>query len=405
MGMSARDADARPAAGQRTALHFVVLIGLTSLFADMTYEGSRGVTGPFLGTLGATGALVATIAGAGEFVGYALRWVSGVLADRTRRYWAITLAGYAINLLAVPTLALAGTWQAAAAFIILERTGKALRTPARDAMLAHAGRQLGRTGWAFGLHEALDQTGATLGPLIVAGVLALRGDYRLAFAWLLVPALLALSVLVLARLRFPRPHDLEINRAPPALPGGRRDLLLFFLATALIAAGYADFPLIAYRLGRDHVLDPAWIPVLYSLGNVAAGAAALVLGRAYDRHGLGVLIHATVVPALFAPLVMLGGAGMAVAGMLLWGIGFGAHDTLLRAAVADRVAKEQRASVLGAFNTFYGLAWFAGSAVLGVLFDLDPLYLVVASLALQWLACVVLLVLRRSSPPLATGAG
>ena len=211
MGMNTRDADTRPAAGQRTALHFVVLIGLTSLFADMTYEGSRGVTGPFLGTLGATGALVATIAGAGEFVGYALRWVSGVLADRTRRYWAITLAGYAINLLAVPALALAGTWQAAAAFIILERTGKALRTPARDAMLA-------RTGWVFGLHEALDQTGATLGPLIVAGVLALRGDYRLAFAWLLVPALLALSLLVLARLRFPRPHDLEINRAPRSFP-------------------------------------------------------------------------------------------------------------------------------------------------------------------------------------------
>lgn len=398
--MSGRDAGASNAAarGRSAALHFVVLIGLTSLFADMTYEGGRGIIGPFLGTLGASGALVAAIAGAGEFIGYALRWASGVLADRTRRYWAVTLSGYAINLLAVPALALAGTWQAAAAFIVLERTGKALRTPARDAMLAYAGRRLGRTGWAFGLHEALDQTGATLGPLIVAGVLALRGDYRLAFAWLLVPALLALGVLVLARLRFPRPHDLEVNRAAPAIPGGRRDLLLFFFATALIAAGYADFPLIAYRLSRDQVLDPAWIPVLYALGNATAGMAALVLGRAYDRHGLGVLIHATLVPALFAPLVMLGGAGMAVAGMLLWGIGFGAHDTLLRAAVADRVAKEQRASLLGAFNTFYGLAWFAGSALLGVLFDRAPWFLVIASLALQWSACAVLWALRRVAP-------
>jgi len=386
-------------ASKRAAWQFVVLIGLTSLFADMTYEGSRGVTGPFLGHLGATGAMVATIAGAGEFVGYALRWVSGLLADRTRRYWAITLTGYAINLLAVPALALAGTWQAAAAFIILERTGKALRSPARDAMLAHAGRELGRSGWAFGLHEAMDQTGATIGPLIVAGVLAMRGDYRLAFAWLLVPALMAMTVLVIARLRFPRPHDLEINRAVPAVPHGRRDLMLFFIATALIAAGYADYPLIAYRLTQDRVFDPAWIPVLYALGNVTAGAAAIVLGHAYDRRGLGVLIHSTLVPALFVPLVMLGGQWAALVGMLLWGIGFGAHDTLLRAAVADRVDKSQRASVLGAFNTFYGLAWFGGSALLGVLYDVRPLYLVLASLAFQAAACVLLVVLRRAPPP------
>ena len=163
--MSATDASAR------NATRFIVLIGLTSLFADMTYEGSRSITGPFLGTLGATGALVATVAGAGELVGYGLRWASGVIADRTRRYWAITLFGYTINLLAVPALALAGSWPMAAALIVLERTGKAIRTPARDAMLSHAGGQLGRTGWAFGLHEAMDQAGATLGPLIAAGVL------------------------------------------------------------------------------------------------------------------------------------------------------------------------------------------------------------------------------------------
>ena len=381
-------------ANARNATRFIVLIGLTSLFADMTYEGSRSITGPFLGTLGATGALVATVAGAGELVGYGLRWASGVIADRTRRYWAITLFGYTVNLLAVPALALAGNWQWAAALIVLERTGKAIRTPARDAMLSHAGRQLGRTGWAFGLHEAMDQTGATLGPLIAAGVLWWRGDYRLAFAWLLVPALAALSVLVLARFRFPRPQDLEVNTATPLVPHGRRDLLRFFIATALIAAGYADFPLIAFHLAREHVMGPGVIPVLYALGNVMAGAAALWLGHAYDRRGLRVLIHATLVPALFAPLVMLGGAWAVVMGMVLWGIGFGAHDTLLRAAVADRVDASQRASVLGAFNACYGVAWFAGSALLGLLYDVDPRWLVAMSLALQWSACLVLLGLK-----------
>ena len=389
-------------ANARNATRFIVLIGLTSLFADMTYEGSRSITGPFLGTLGATGALVATVAGVGELVGYGLRWASGVIADRTRRYWAITLFGYAVNLLAVPALALAGSWQWAAALIVLERTGKAIRTPARDAMLSHAGRQLGRTGWAFGLHEAMDQTGATLGPLVAAGVLWWRGDYRLAFAWLLVPALAALSVLVLARFRFPRPQDLEVNTATPLVPYGRRDLLHFFIATALIAAGYADFPLIAFHLAREHVMAPGVIPVLYALGNVMAGAAALWLGHAYDRRGLRVLGHATLVPALFAPLVMLGGTWAVVMGMVLWGIGFGAHDTLLRAAVADRVDTSQRASVLGAFNACYGVAWFAGSALLGLLYDVDPRWLVAMSLALQWSACLVLLGLR--SPPAARPA-
>lgn len=379
----------------RIALRFIVLLGLTSLFGDMTYEGARGITGPFLGTLGATGAIVATVAGAGELFGYGLRWLSGVLADRTRRYWTITLGGYAINLLAVPALALTGTWQAAAVLIVLERAGRAIRTPARDAMLSHAGRELGRTGWAYGLHEAMDQTGATLGPLIVSFVVWWRGDYRLAFAWLLVPAIAALSVLTAARFKYPRPQDLEVSTTAPVLPTGRRDLMLFLMATMLIAAGYADFPLIAFHLAKDQVIAPAWIPALYSLGNAAAGGAALWLGRAYDRNGLGVLIHATLIPALFAPLVMLGDGKAAVVGMVLWGIGFGAHDTLLRAGIADRVAKEQRASLLGTFNACYGLAWFAGSALLGLLYDIDPRWLVAASLVLQWSACLLLLPLRR----------
>ena len=378
-------------AASQSAMRFVVLIGLTSLFADMTYEGARGITGPFLGTLGASGALVATVAGAGELVGYGLRWLSGVLADRTRRYWLITLTGYAINLLAVPALALTGQWPFAAALIILERTGKAVRTPARDAMLSNAARQLGRTGWAFGLHEAMDQTGATVGPLLVALVLWLGGGYRLAFAWLLVPALAALTVLTLARARFPRPHDLEISAAAPSLPHGRRDLTRFFIATAMIAAGYADFPLIAFHLTKHQVIAPSLVPVLYALGNLAAGGAALWLGRAYDTHGLRVLVQATLVPALFAPLVMLGGPTGAVVGMFLWGVGFGAHDTLLRAAIADRVEKERRASVLGAFNACYGLSWFLGSVLLGLLYDRDPLWLVLGSLALQWLACLLLI--------------
>ena len=380
---------------RRRALTFVVLIGVVSLFADMTYEGSRSITGPFLGTLGATGAIVGLVAGGGELLGYLLRLFTGVLADKTQRYWAITIAGYAINLLAVPALALAGNWPVAAGLIILERAGKALRTPARDAMLSYAAKDMGGAGWAFGLHEALDSTGAVLGPLIAALVLFLHGGYRHAFGWLLLPALCALAVLVVARMRFPQPQELDTTPAPQAADArALRDLKVFLIATALIAAGFSDFALIAFHFARDHVVAGDVVPALYALASLAGGVTALVLGRLFDKQGLSVLLWATLIPALYAPLVFLGGPWAALAGMALWGIGFGAHDSLFRAAVAQRIPRERRATVMGVFNAIYGTAWFAGSVLLGVLYDVNPLYTVIAALVLQLAACPLLWSLR-----------
>ena len=180
------------------AMRFVLLLGVVSLLADVTYEAARSISGPFLAVLGASAALVGLVAGLGELIGYGLRVVSGILSDRTGRYWTMTLLGYAVNLLAVPALALAGRWEVAAVLLIAERFGKSIRTPARDAMLSHAAADVGR-GWAFGINEAMDQIGAVLGPLLMAAVLAWKNDYRDGFAILLIPSLLALSVLVIAR--------------------------------------------------------------------------------------------------------------------------------------------------------------------------------------------------------------
>ena len=121
---------------------------MVSLLADITYEGARSITGPYLAILGANAAVVGFVAGFGELVGYGLRLVSGYLADRTGKYWTITIVGYAINLLAVPLLALADQWWLAALLIIIERMGKGMRVPSRDAMLSHAGHRMGM-GWAF----------------------------------------------------------------------------------------------------------------------------------------------------------------------------------------------------------------------------------------------------------------
>lgn len=385
----------RKSPAARRALTFVVLIGFVSLFADMTYEGSRSIWGPFLGTLGATGAIVGIVAGTGELLGYLLRLFTGALADKTRRYWTITIVGYAINLLAVPALALAGNWPLAAGLVILERSGKALRTPARDAMLSYAAKDMGGAGWAFGLHEALDSIGAVLGPLLAALVLFLHGGYRHAFAWLLLPALGALATLAIARMKFPQPRELDATPTPVVSDArALREMKVFLAATALVAAGYSDFALIAFHFAKDHVVANDVTPILYALASLAGGLTALVLGKLFDQRGLSVLLWATLVPALYAPLVFLGGPWAAVVGMALWGIGFGAHDSLFRAAVTQRIPRDRRATVMGVFNAIYGVAWCAGSVLLGVLYDIAPLYTVIAALLLQLAACPLLWSLR-----------
>ncbi|MCS6910571.1 MAG: MFS transporter [Anaerolineales bacterium] len=376
------------------ALRFVVLLGTVSLFADMTYEGARSVTGPYLALLGASGTVVGLVAGAGELLGYGLRLLSGYLSDRTRRYWAITLIGYAINLFAVPLLALAGNWPLAAALMIAERTGKAIRTPARDAMLSHATHQTGR-GWGFGLHEALDQIGAILGPLLVSAVLYLRGDYRAGFALLLIPALLALGVLLTARVIYPRPQDLEASTPELRTRGFPRAFWLYLGAVALVAAGYADFPLIAYHFEKTNLLAPALIPVFYAVAMGVDALAALLFGRLFDRIGLTTLVIVSLLSALFAPLVFLGNWVTALLGVALWGVGLGAQESILRAAVAGMVPADRRGSAYGLFNTGFGLAWFAGSALMGGLYDVSLPALVAFAVAAQLLAAPLFYLLGK----------
>jgi MFS family permease len=378
-----------------SAIRFVVLLGVVSLFADMTYEGGRSITGPYLELLGASATVVGIVAGIGELLGYGLRLLSGYLSDRTGRYWAITIVGYAVNVLAVPALALTGNWPAAVALMMLERTGKAIRKPARDAMLAHASSEMGR-GWGFGLHEAMDQTGALLGPLIVALVLHVRGGhYRSAFAVLVIPALLAVAVLLTARAQYPRPADLEVKHAEFQARGVPHTFWIYAVGCALIAAGYADFPLIAYHFARLSIVTPAVIPILYAIAMGTAGITALAAGRLYDRVGLSVLISAAALAAAFAPLVFLGGLTLAVVGMVLWGIGMGVQDSILRAALAAMVPADRRAAAYGVFDTVFGGAWFLGSALMGVLYDRSRIALVAFSVVAQLTALPVLFVVAR----------
>lgn len=380
---------------EKLAFRFVLTVGIVNLFADMTYEGARANTGPFLGSLGASAAIVGFIAGAGELLGYALRSVSGYFADKTHKYWAVTFIGYFINMLAVPALALASSWPVAGALIVAERTGRAIRRPAVEAMISHAGKSIGR-GWVFGLNEALDQGGATVGPLITALVLYLHGTYHRAFAVLLVPAALCLTTLTIARISYPRPQELE-QRTPHFLEakGFSKAYWTYLAAGALIACGFADFSLIAFHFRKTSVVAQDTIPIFYAAAMLAGALAALIIGRMLDKVGFPALLLGFALPAFSAPLVFLGGSAVALLGVILWGVGVGAQDSSLKAVLTGIVPPERRSTAFGVFDTGFGIAWFLGSAAMGLLYGRSILAVVMFSTFLQLAALPVLYLAKR----------
>lgn len=286
--------------GSSAAFSFVLTMGAVNLFSDMTYEAGGAMNGQFMASLGATAAVISITAGLGEFLGYSLRSVAGWAADRTGRYWAITFFGYVINLLAVPAMALAGNWQVAALLIFAERVGRAICKPTVEAMLSYTTARHGK-GWVYAVNTALDETGATLGPLVVAAVLFLRGDYRVAYALLLVPAVLALAALMAARVRYPVPAQLEEGQT--ASGGFSAAYFLYMSGAACFGAGLLSYELVAYHLAASRTASELWIPLLLALATGCGVIASLVLGKAYDKAPLATLLTAVVLSSLFAPLL------------------------------------------------------------------------------------------------------
>lgn len=370
----------------KLAFRFVFIIGIVSLFGDMTYEGARSVNGAFLGSLGANGTIVGFVAGFGELIGYGFRSVTGFFADKSHKYWLFAFVGYSINLFAVPALALAGNWPVAAALIIAERTGRAIRKPSMEAMLSYTGKSLGN-GWVFGFNEALDQTGATIGPLIVSLVLFLHGSYLHSYAVLLIPAVLCLMVLTCARVFYPTPHDFEKKSVHIIQTKGfSKAYWIYVGAGACIAAGFVDFSLVALHFQQTNVISAPTIPLFYSLAMAVGAITALVFGKLYDKRGLQIVLVAFFLSALFAPFVFFGSFWIALLGMVLWGLGMGAQDAMLKAVITPVISVDKRSTAFGLFDTGFGIAWFLGSVLMGVLYDKSILALVVFSVVLQLLA-------------------
>lgn len=386
--MVSQSGPAAPGTGTRPGLrpwHFVLAFGLISMLSDMVYEGARSIIGPYLATLGASATIVGIAAGAGEFIGYGLRVASGYLVGRSRHYWTWTIAGYALTVASVPLIGATNLLTPALVLYGTERLGKAVRSPAKDTLLSHAASSTGR-GTAFGVHQAMDQLGAVLGPLLLAAILAANhGNYRLAFAVLAVPGLLVLALLFWLRARVPDPGAYETPAAPgPAADGddtnaapdtGRPSRAVlpalfwrYVAAIAVLSGGVASFPLLAYHAQARGLLTEAQIPILFAVAMLVDGAAGLIMGWVYDRAGPRVLL---VVPAAAAAaaIAFTDNASLIWVGVAIWGVVNGVLDSTVKAVVTELVQRDSRAVAFGWLALVRGIGLLLAGAVLGVAYD------------------------------------
>ncbi len=378
-----------------SAIKFIVLMGFVSLFADMTYEGGRSITSPYLAILGASATAVGFIFGFGELLGYALRYVSGYIADKTRKFWTLTIIGYAVNLFAVPLLALAKFWEIAMLLIFAERIGKAIRTPARDAMISYASKRVGR-GYSFGLHEALDQIGAVSGPLIVSALLYFKG-YKEAFAVLAFPALVSLIILLYARKNFPKPHLMEVSvdeknedkMNKKGINKNKMKIVRYYMIFVFLSvAGFTSFPIIAYHLKTNNIVSDEAIPIMFAGAMLIDAAVAVVFGKIYDRIGFKTLVSVPILTALIPLFALSSNLYLVITGIFMLGTVLGLQETILRAAVADLSPVEYRGRAYGTFNAVYGIAWFIGNTLIGFFYDKTIILIIYYVATLEALAFI-----------------
>jgi MFS family permease len=381
--------------------HFVVAFGVVSLLADMVYEGARSIIGPYLATLGASATVVGLVAGAGEFIGYAFRVVSGYAVRRTKHYWTWTTIGYTLTVVSVPLIGVTGMLAPALLLYGTERLGKAVRSPAKDTLLSHASYRTGR-GSAFGVHQALDQTGAVLGPLLLAGILAWReGDYRLAFGALAVPGALVLVLLLWLRARVPDPGRYEPagargTREAPDVTVEDRSLPPVFwhyaAAVGVLSCGVVSFPLLAFHAQTEGLLGDAAVPLLFALAMAVDGASGVLVGRLYDRRGARVLL-AVPVAAAFSAVAFADSTALVWIGVAVWGVVNGVLDSTVKAVVSELVAGPARAVAFGWLAFVRGVGLLVAGGLLGVAYDISRGLVVVLILAAN---AVALLGLART---------
>lgn len=374
---------------------FIILLGVVSMFSDITHEGASSIRGAYLSLLGASAATIGFVSGLGELVGYSLRYAFGVLTDKTKKYWSITIIGYIIDVFAVPALALVGEhgWVMACFLLILERTGKAIKKPAKNTIVSFAASQEG-AGKSFAIQEALDQLGAFIGPVMLYFVMLFKKGsqlsvYATCFAVLAVPAALTIIMLFVSKSKFPNPENFEPE--PAEKEKGefkfKNSFIIYIVAISLFAFGFIDFSLITMHVAKQGLFAEDKLPLLYAVAMLVDAFAALIFGQMYDKKGVKSLVWSTGISALFSIFIFgFNSKWATMAGVILWGVGMGAQESVLKAVVANILPKQNRARGYGIFEFSFGVFWFLGSWLIGVLYDVSAIALIAVSVGAQLLS-------------------
>ena len=385
------------------AMLFIFLFGIVSLFSDMTHEGASSIRGAYLSLLGASAGTIGFVSGLGELIGYSMRYVFGKLTDKTKRYWPMTIAGYILDVLAVPALALVGEngWLWACALLVVQRMGKAIKKPAKDTIMSFAASQEG-AGKSFGIQEVLDQIGAFLGPVLLCLVMLLKTDgttfevYSTCFAILVIPGAITLILLLVTRFKFPNPEHFEPEPKEYVPFKLKKEFIFYIAGISLFAFGFIDYSIIIMHVARTFtglasglaettsLVAEGTLPLLYAGAMLVDAVAALFFGLLYDKKGVQVLVWSTLISAPFALFVFaFDSVPMLLVGITLWGVGMGAQESILKAAVTNMVPKASRATGYGIFECSFGVFWFLGSWLLGVLYDISIPEMIAVSVAAQ----------------------
>ena len=373
------------------AMIFIILFGIVSLFSDMTHEGASSIRGAYMSLLGASAGAIGFVSGLGELIGYSMRYVFGRLTDKTKRYWLMTIAGYVLDVLAVPALALVGEhgWIAACGLLIIQRMGKAIKKPAKDTIMSFAASQEG-LGKSFGIQEVLDQIGAFLGPVLLYVVMLFKTEgstfeiYSRCFAVLAVPGAITILLLLITKYKFPNPENFEPEEKRFTPFKVKKEFIFYIAGISLFAFGFIDYSIIIMHVSKTYtnisaqltetssLVNSGTLPLLYAGAMLVDAVAALVFGLMYDKKGVKALAWSTVISAPFAILVFgTKSTSALLLGIALWGVGMGAQESILKAAVTKMVPKSSRATGYGVFECSFGVFWFLGSWLLGVLYDIS----------------------------------
>ena len=385
------------------AMLFILLFGIVSLFSDMTHEGASSIRGAYLSLLGASAATIGFISGLGELVGYSMRYVFGKLTDKSEQYWPMTIAGYVLDIIAVPALALVGEhgWIAACVLLVIQRMGKAIKKPAKDTIMSFAASQEG-VGKSFGIQEVLDQIGAFIGPVLLYLVMLFKTEgttfeiYSTCFAVLAIPGAITLILLIVTRCKFPNPEHFEPEPKEYVPFKIKKEFILYIAGISLFAFGFIDYSIIIMHVSRTYshlasglsetsaLVSTGSLPLLYAGAMLVDAVAALFFGMMYDKNGVKALVWSTVISAPFAVFVFaFDSVPMLLIGVALWGVGMGAQESILKAAVTSMVPKASRATGYGVFECSFGAFWFLGSWLMGVLYDVSIPAMIAVSVIAQ----------------------